>query len=246
MSRREAGATLRARLGMSRLTVSDALVVCDPYHRRMVGLDFIERGCEVVDTLADAGPLGGRRLVCVSDDAHVVHEAVRLLQGALGEGPDEVMLVQHAGLLDVIRDLEAGGHAERLAITSVAAREGTSFVTLGAARAGDASARDLVVGLVYGAEDAQASTVAQSAADTAQISDLQARLAEAAVLLAAATDQPPVELVSEDAKVLERRLVAETKRLAALQRKYDALAGSRLGRLTLKRWERKRRGARER
>lgn len=233
---------MRARLGESRLTVSAAQVVCDPYHRRLVGLGFLERDCEVFDSLDDLGPFGERGLVCVSDDPHVMHDAVRLLRGVEGEAPAYLVVVQHASLLDIVRDLEAIGHSEDLAITSVAMRDGLSFVGLSAAVAGDCSARDLVVGLVHGAEHGQASAVARSVADSEEIHDLRDRLAEATDLLTAAQAQTPATVVSEETKILEARLVAESKRLAALQRKYDALAGSRLGRLTLKRWEKKRRG----
>ncbi|KQT99839.1 hypothetical protein ASG53_03135 [Sanguibacter sp. Leaf3] len=246
MSRRELGTTVKSRLVESGETFAGAQVVCDPYHRRLVGLGFVERDCEVFDSLDDLGPLGAGGLVCVSDDPHVMYDAVRLLQGARGETPAYVVLVQHASLLDIVRDLEMIERSEDVAITSIAMRDGLSFVRLGAARAEDSSARDLVVGLVHGAEHGQASAAAQLVADAQEIDELRRQLSQATEKLAAAQSQPSVRAESEDARALESRLVAESKRLAALQRKYDALAGSRLGRLTLKRWEKKRRGNGER
>lgn len=124
--------------------------------------------------------------------------------------------------------------------------------------AADASARpndDLLAGIDLGrlVSSAGAGQVPE-VASAPDCSATRARLLNTLQLLEAAgprlfsevvAAKPETELaivpgVPGDRAALEDRLVAVTLQLAALQRKYDALAGSKLGRLTLAHWARRR------
>lgn len=229
-------------------------MIADQYHQDRWGLQPLDGPCLVVesrDDLDDAALVD--RTVAVFDSRPDFLTALvdwLVARGAPGDSHELRILVPEEFLSTALHLIR---HEPPKQLALVGMRSAWGYVDLRFVAA-DASARpndDLLAGIGLGrlvsspgvGEAPKVAAVPDCSATRAQLLNALQFLEATGprVFSEAAAEEPDVETavvpVGEgDRAAVEDRLVAVTLELAALRRKYDALAGSRLGRLTLAYW----------
>lgn len=248
------------------ISISEAIVVCDPYHRATVGLDAISDHCAFVDdieaaeqltkihaspttTLVDTRPEEiDKFLICFSPRAQ---EDTNLRLGFLFprwnfELIDYLLYSPHTETLSLI-DLRIDNRYVQLTLADADAKDGHAITFF----QGFALATSLKPsGHEKNQQLGEMQNLRWRLVTALQAFDLlDKNLCEAENRTADAEDAVDTEdttipqeaaLENSERTRLENRIVTLTGQLDALQRKYDILAGSKLGSITLRTWERKR------
>lgn len=219
----ETGAVVRAdvTLSVDAIRVDDAIVYAQAADIETFGLRFVGTDVEIVDT-APASRAGRREILLTRDDA----AAADFLGGRAEEGPV-------LGLITFVH-----GGAWRAAVTVCAASGLTvSAVTLDGPlvhlqiESGGETSRPLSRMLERWLEERARSV--ELVSGNAETADGLLRLIRAVEDIQPA---PAVPASSPDA-ALRGAVTARDRRIVVLTRRYEALAGSKLGRLTLAWWQ---------
>ncbi|MGO4956328.1 hypothetical protein ACTQ49_03490 [Luteococcus sp. Sow4_B9] len=225
--------------------LKDEVVVCAPEERSKGLLGLVNSASLVVDSVADI-PAGAGGVILLDSRPHALNELVReSIQHGFPSADARLLLVFSTEDLSIFASLAEGAAAKELTITSFGVEDRSVTVEVAPSLPQDESAEDMIRMLKLGM--LTASPIARTGPDSDEIPLLRARLASALELLGEyASQAPSAEAPTETAPVsapelaeLQGRITTLNVKLAALQRKYDALAGSRLGRITLANWERK-------
>ena len=228
--------------------IDHAVVCADDHHRATYGLTALGGTCSVVSTLSDlvAAASTAERLALIDTRPEAILDACALVGAVVAsDQPFHIIVPQvQVGLLDVLMD---DVRTDVWALTGLHCDAASMHLEMVQSQEGDRAGADLVAGLRWGSVSTWAS---EPSPDVGEVSILRGKLASALLLLRdlsagevaptpdVAHVAPPLDLQAR--KDLENRVVTLQRKLDVLQRKYDALAGSRLGRLTLARWERNR------
>lgn len=228
--------------------IDHAVVCVDDHHRATYGLVALGGTCSVVSTVADlvAAARTAEQLALIDTRPEVILDACARLGAAVAsDQPFHIVVPQvHVGLLDV---LMGDPRSEGWSLTGLHCFAESMHLEMVPSHEGDRAGADLLAGLRWGSVSTWSS---EASPEVGELSILRGKLASALLLLRDLTAgevaptpdvapvAPPLDLQAR--KDLENRVVTLQRKLDVLQRKYDALAGSRLGRLTLARWERNR------
>lgn len=210
----------------------NALVYVDDYHRRAMGLAFVGDSCTMADGQQSRN---GRHIAVVSSVPEQIADRA--------EDADQASLFTFVLPADQVHAVEPLLSIPALATQSVRtiASDGhVLMVSVVRASATDVAIAPLFAGLRIAAVILRHS---RPPADLNAESELRGKLMSALELLQATSTLEASEPQNGDSHsiaLLERRLIKTSRERDALQRKYDSLANSVLGRLTLKRWERNR------
>ena len=230
--------------------ISHAIVCCDEYHRATFGLSDLGSECILVDNLDDlvASAAAAERFVVIDSRPEALLEALERLAEVL-TADKTVQIVAPGASVGLVEMLLGDPGTDRWSLIGLRCDPQVLHCEVVPSRDADRSGVDLARGLRWGSV---ASYPPDAVDDRDEVQVLRARLASALLLVRDLTAGAPVTLgvpprapSGDEAgrRALENRLVSLQRQLDVLQRKYDALAGSRLGRMTLDRWERKRKQA---
>lgn len=238
--------------------INNAVVIVDDYHRSRFGLDIIGTDCTIVSRPKEAFEIYSEprdRIAIIDSRPEAFVEALQLFTRGPWVELAEIVLVMPShdffSVHDAVSYSEVGN---LLSIVGLTFEGELASVRIESSAETDSHSSVLVAGLLLGIESAHA--VPWQTSDTpSEIQHLERKLLsllEGQDLITAEQGTAPFEFTVNEStpdaseaanrlEGLEEQLVTTTTKLDSLQRKYDALASSRLGKITLKHWERNRR-----
>lgn len=240
--------------GIGTVALRNALVVIDSFHRQHLGLDFVEDSCEVTGTWPSSFDQSlWKSLVLVETRPERIEEFLRSLpfeQDMADRTAWCVFPKNHAHLVDWVVTRES---IASLAIRDYVVDPQIIALEIGQCQDGDLDANTLFKGIKLGME-LTGQNITTSTSNQGEIEARQHLISLAESLDLVEFKRPEDELlmsVEEVAQVsdekskqyiaeLEGKVVTLNRKLDALQRKYDALANSKLGKIILTRWEKNR------
>ncbi|MFV0407726.1 MAG: hypothetical protein ACK5LN_13060 [Propioniciclava sp.] len=217
------------------ISIRDTYVIADRLHRALLSPTLCETGCHFIDDW-EARPR--------SAPAVVVETRTDSLWGILGDVAQHqaamvypVTMLAPREHLDVVRVMQQAPDADDVAITKIATDGAWTAVTLVPAKATDPDATALLDALDLGLSMAAGHSTASAQTELLRTyAALLELIQHDARWAPSAADQNPPK-TDDRIRTLEQRLIHTVADRDALARKYAALAGSRLGSLTLKWWE---------
>lgn len=229
-----------------------AMVIADQYHQDRWGLQPIDGARLVVESRDDleGAAFGELDVVVVDSRPDVLTATIDWLadRGAPGAGREVRALVPEEALSTALH-LMRYDPPRALALAGMRLAWGYLELRLVPAGVDARASGDLLSGIDLGRLIALEGNYSAQSPLTDDASEVRSKLLNVLCLLETFAFQPSsserdsrgTEVASGDSDraALEGRVTTLTVQLAALQRKYDALASSRLGRITLANWERK-------
>lgn len=238
--------------------INDAVVVVDDYHRSRFGLEIIGTDCTIVSTPKEGFEKYSEsqdRIAIIDSRPEVFVETLELFtRGPWAELAEMVLVMPSHDFFSVHDAVSYSEIGDLLSIVGLTFEGELASVRIASSAETDSHSSVLVAGLLLGIESAHA--VPWQTSDTPSEIQLLERkllsLLESQDLIAAEQGTAPFEFTVNEStpdaseaanrlEELEKQLVTASTKLDSLQRKYDALASSRLGKITLKHWERNRR-----
>ena len=226
-------------------SLSECVVVTPPDQRGIFDMTICENGCFFVDSFDDVPALASS-VALMDIRMSRVEEAL----GWVGreEGRSLQLVVPNTWDENVEQILHEPGELtiDRFTVTECATVIGVRKTIVG-----DRPLDDFTFGMRVNAQRAGKlgsadRLLSQSLAETAaRLDNVLSLLAEygRAIETKASNDDEPAAADAADVERLRNDLIKMRNAHDALQRKYDALASSRLGSYTLRRWEKKRKAA---
>lgn len=235
--------------------VNNAQVLASPEHRGTLGLAWVGTGCLIVDRLDEVDWADSDRpSVAILDPRP--EDAVSSLAAVLRSRDDDRdwsghLVTDALGLPSYLSCLLRHADTDGASLSTIAIADGLAVLTLEASAPDSSSGAQLLAGLSLAQLTSAEPTRHRDVERVSSNAQGNARLASALALIAdLTTPQPAVQkepepesgsaVTAAEKAQLEGRITTLSVELSALQRKYDALASSRLGRLTLAMWARKR------
>ena len=242
-------------------SIEDAVVAVDEYHRKQFGMRLLGSNCVIVKNINDANNelAAGNYRKLATIDSRIESNIASCLR--FSEISPQVccqldLIFPSEELVALYEALQSTPARSSLAIVAIGFRAGVVHLSIRHASPRDPGADILIAGILIGAEQEYPVSHVHAMKDDSVV-ELTEKLLSVlqAVDLSDAPDAPRREISDstripnspddsgEKIKHLEDQLVATRTELDSLQRKYTALANSRLGRLTLKRWDTRRKGS---
>ena len=240
--------------GIGRVALQDSLVIIDAFHREHLGLDFVEDSCEVTDdwtTTLKAVHKSSLALVDTRPEAFEAYlDNVGTANGLGGKTAWCVFPKNHAHLVEWVVTRRS---IQKLAVRDYVVDEQVIALEVGTPQVEDVDAATLFRGITLGMELAgQKITSHSDSSAEIEVREQLISVLESLELVAfkkpeeqsllegegsaGKTDEKAKRYIAE----LEGRVVSLNRKLDALQRKYDALANSKLGKIILTRWDKNR------
>lgn len=244
--------------------VTDAVVLVDAYHLRTLGLAMVRNNCTIVQSPSEAhralSAEGLKLLVVIDSRLETFAEILEEFRGNILKDDGAVtLIVPSEDFLSLYELLEGSTTGEQVSIAGVVFHDELVHVTLVGSETDDQGADPLIAGVLLGARATQP-IVRQSKSDDGSGADSEAKLrslieavqkhlseteaADESRAAIATLAREPQKASDHEIEQLQKQLIDTRTELDSLQRRYDALAGSRLGQITLNHWNRKRRGER--
>lgn len=238
--------------------IDNAVVIVDDYHRSRLGLEIVGTDCAIVSTPEEGSDIDiehRTRIAVIDSRPEVFVQTLEwFIREAWAELSDVVLVMPSHDFFSVHDAVSNSTVGSLLSIAGLAFEGELASVQLSPCAEADVHSSVLVAGLLLGIESAHA-VPWQSTETPPEVQQLQQKILSLLeiqdLITTERASEPSQFAITESAsgspespnrlKELEEQLVTATTHLDSLQRKYDALASSRLGQITLKHWDRNRR-----
>lgn len=239
--------------GIGDIKICNSIVVVDENHLKHFSLDCIADSCEIRSTENGLEGLGKYNAITLIDSRPERFSSFIEFTSQIADKSDFLIWCvfpkNRANILEWIMELPVLAKA---AIRDYVVSDQAMAVALGHPVAGDVDARTLFRGVQIGLElSGQKISVQEDRSAEIKAKKQLVSVLESFDLIKVENEEPkdlmftaPQEIIHDDLKEknqyiaeLEGRVVTLRKKLDALQRKYDALANSKLGKVMLARWE---------
>lgn len=223
---------------------------------------MVDSNCEIQSDLESAvSALDGERLQClvlIDGRPEKILQAVQKFADQTAVKSRTLLIITRSGeFLSALEVVSASAISDRISLVGMLFKRDLAYIEFRQSVAEDLDSTPFINGLVQGIESAGKIAVKDSDQSTlvSELEDKLLSVLESQKLIAPTPlsveshQQGPKakgDSQNESAatiKELENKLVTIRTQFDSLQRKYDALANSRLGRITLSAWSRNRKGS---